>query len=460
MKKFASAALLAVTVMLSAVLLSLSGCSGKAVRFASSMFDRARVTLNASRIGLIMDQEPIGSKEERSYFVTFREDGSYEKVIFTFTTTDEYSDGSKTVTQDEIEGIPDKLHVTAKFIFLSFTINELNPAFSEIYPDYNLVYYSDDDNKAFAIDKETGKMYSLNDFACFSVVGESVISVSELDLTTYYHMSIKDGDLILTDLLPNKNILPTAIVDDRYGNVFVENNQTESVSGQYHYVKNAPYKGDDGHCYTVQAGDGQSNFGSKYIEREGLTLCRVGSAGEPEALPQTPVLLEFYDPENYNFRRKDNSFYLLNGEELYYYSENGLFYYRNSPESERFLFRAYKGLMFRKPDAPGIPEHKLKYFYLFDHSVLVGELSDGVYYYDLFSKKLSPDSSSMEFENCGKVTETANLYTEKGGVFYKREEVQGTNVYELTVTEDRKVISVLSSEIDYPVTVITIQPLN
>lgn len=66
----------------------------------------------------------------------------------------------------------------------------------------------------------------------------------------------------------------------------------------------------------------------------------------------------------------------------------------------------------------------------------------------------------MEFENCGKVTETANLYTEKGGVFYKREEVQGTNVYELTVTEDRKVISVLSSEIDYPVTVITIQPLN
>ena len=140
MKKFASAALLAVTVMLSAVLLSLSGCSGKAVRFASSMFDRARVTLNASRIGLIMDQEPIGSKEERSYFVTFREDGSYEKVIFTFTTTDEYSDGSKTVTQDEIEGIPDKLHVTAKFIFLSFTINELNPAFSEIYPDYNHVY--------------------------------------------------------------------------------------------------------------------------------------------------------------------------------------------------------------------------------------------------------------------------------------------------------------------------------
>ena len=154
------------------------GGAEETLKLSARMFDNARVNLNgADSIGLIAEEEEDpafeGKTINRTYLVSFREDGTFEKITFVFTSTDAYSDGSYEVTQEQIEPYPVNLFVTEEFIFVAYSNIEADAGLFEN-PEFNRIFDQSDEN--FAIDRSTGKLYSLNDLGSFYVCSDQIVS--------------------------------------------------------------------------------------------------------------------------------------------------------------------------------------------------------------------------------------------------------------------------------------------
>lgn len=419
------------------------------LKLSARMFDNARVNLNgADSIGLIAEEEedPVfeGETINRTYLVSFREDGTFEKITFVFTSTDAYSDGSYEVTQEQIEPYPVNLFVTEEFIFVAYSNFEADAGLFEN-PEHSRNFDRSDEN--FAIDRSTGKLYSLNDLDSFYVCGDQVVSTDGVGLGTdsYYCLSAENGALTVTDLMPNKNIYVYGTSADAFGNIFVCNDSVARKEGNIVYVTERVGIGDDGYAYVLRNDNYYGGLDASY------TIKRYGADGVlQESWDFTDTVIRFAgeyssEEDGYVVLLRDEMYVLrVNGSDSWYATWAGGAAHTYDPVAEIFMTRE-------------IPVSA---------NVLVSEEFGGIWYYDLTSEKRIDgyDPYVESFGNQGLVMQGDSLYSENGGVFVRVEDARGTLIYKLEETTDGNglpsVQAVLYREIEYDANVLTIQPLN
>lgn len=423
---------------------------GETVQLSARMFDNARVELDgAEHIGIIVEEEedPVltDSVTERSYIVSFNDDGSFDKITFLFTKTDEYSDGTYTVTQEQIEGNPIKLHVTDTFIFLSYS-TRTPQAYELEDPSYEISYNNYDEN--FVIDRSMGKLFSLEELSMFEVVANSVIRCSS-PAYKYYRLSVESGVLKVIDLLPNKNIEAKLVAEDKFGNCYVQTDSYEGKEGNVVYGKNLFYTGDDGYVYEMTEDIVMAySLGNTYLLR------RYGSDGEVEQNWSSDTIIRYYrwwdiaDTVAYIMLLGNEVYVFRSGSDSLYY-----FWYGERTDAGTVVSKEYLWYMDGAvPVAPGMIAAYATYG--------TGQ-PDQIWYYDMSEMYIG---DRVETENQGYICDRGILYAEGSKAFVRMEEVQGTTVYELVQTtgENGKlsVEAKLYKEIEYQADVITIQPLN
>lgn len=423
---------------------------GEIVQLSAQMFENARVELDgAENIGIIVEEEEdpelTGTTTERSYIVSFNEDGTFDKITFLFTSTDEYSDGTYRVTQEQIEGNPIKLYVTDAFIFLAYSTRTPEDYERED-PSYDISYKSYDEN--FLIDRVTGKLFSLKELSRFEVVANSVIKCST-PASNYYRLSIEDGALTATDLLPNKNIEAKLVAEDKFGNCYVQTDSYAGKEGNVVYGMNLFYTGSDGYVYEMTEDIVMAySLGNTYLLR------RYGSDGNAEQNWSADTIIRFYgwwdiaDTEAY---------IMLTGNEVYVFKPDSgsMFYYWYGERTDAGTVVSKEYLWYMDgavPVAPGM---------IAAYATYGTGGSDQIWYYDMTEKYID---DRVESRNQGYICDRGILYTEGNKAFVRMEEAMGTTIYELVLTtgEDGEpsVEAKLYLETEYQAEVVTIQPLN
>lgn len=423
---------------------------GEIVQLSAQMFENARVELDgAENIGIIVEEEEdpelTGTTTERSYIVSFNEDGTFDKITFLFTSTDEYSDGTYRVTQEQIEGNPIKLYVTDTFIFLAYRTGMMSDYEKED-PDYEITYNSSDEN--FVIDRATGKLFSLKELTRFRVVSNSVVEYSN-PASNYYRLSVEDGALTVTDLLPNKNIEARFVVEDKFGNCYVQTDSYEGKEGNVVYGMNLFYTGNDGYVYEMTEDIVMAySLGNTYLLR------RYGSDGNVEQNWSADTIIRFY---SWRDIADTAAYIMLMGNEVYVFRPDSgdlyYFWYGERTDAGTVVSKEYLWYMDGAvPVAPGMIAAYATYG--------TGQ-SDQIWYYDMTEKYID---DRVESRNQGYICDRGILYTEGNKAFVRMEEAMGTTIYELVLTTgedgDPSVEAKLYLEIVYQAEVVTIQPLN
>ena len=423
---------------------------GEPLQLSAQMFDNARVELgDAEKIGIVVEEEEdpelTGTTTERSYIVSFNEDGTFDKITFLFTSTDEYSDGTYRVTQEQIEANPVKLYVTDSFIFLAYRTGMISD-YEKEYPDYEITYDSNDEN--FVIDRVTGKLFSLKEIKRFRVVSNSVVKCST-PATNYYRLSVEDGALTVTDLLPNKNIEARFVAEDKFGNCYVQTDSYNGKEGNVVYGMNLFYRGSDGYVYEMTEDIVMAfSLGDTYLLR------RYGSDGQAEQNWSAETIIRFYGWWDI----ADTAAYImLTGNEVYVFKPNSgdmfYFWYGERTGAEAVVSEEYLWYMDGAvPVAPGM---------IAAYATYGTGLSDQIWYYDMTDTYID---DRVESRNQGYICDRGILYTEGDKAFVRVEEAMGTTVYELVLTTGEggktAVEAKLYRETEYQAEVVTIQPLN
>ena len=421
---------------------------GASLELSAQMFDGARVDLSDTEsIGLIAEEEedPVfeGSTIDRTYIVRFREDGTFEKITFVFTKTDEYSDGSYEVTQEQIEPYPVNLCTTDSFIFVAYSDFEADID-SLKDPEYNKHFMRSDEN--FAIDRNTGKLYSLSELETFSVCSDRIVLTDGVGLGSdnYYYLSVENGTLTVTDLMPNKNIYVYGASIDAFGNIFVYNESIARREGNIVYVTERVSIGDDGYAYVFR--------NSLYADfDEPYTIKRYGADGVlQENWSFTDTIIRFENEYGFD---KDGYVVLLRNEMYVFHADNSSSWYATWAGGDTRSYNT-EAEIFMESEIP------------VSTNVFVSNVVGEIWYYDLASEKRIDgyDPYVESFGNQGLVMQGDSLYSENGYVFVRVEDTRGTLVYKLEQTTDENgfpsVVAVLQQEIAYETTVIVIQPLN
>lgn len=417
---------------------------GEPLQLSPQMFDNARVELgDTERIGIVVEEDPelTGTTTERSYIVSFNEDGTFDKITFLFTSTDEYSDGTYRVTQEQIEANPIKLYVTDSFIFLAYSMS-MPEDYERDDPAYKISYKSYDEN--FVIDRVTGKLFSLEELSRFEVVSNSVVKCSAVP-DIYYRLSVEDGALTLTDLLPNKNIEAEMVAEDKFGNYYVKTDSYEGKEGNVVYGMNLFYRGSDGYVYEMTEDIVMAfSLGDTYLLR------RYGSDGQAEQNWSANTVIGFYN----KWTMTTDSYIMLMGSSVYVFKPNSgdmfYFWYGERTGAEEVVSEEYLWYMDGAvPVAPGMI------------AAYSPDQSDQIWYYDMTDTYID---YRVESRNQGYICDSGILYTEGDKAFVRVEEAMGTTVYELVLTTGEggktAVEAKLYRETDYQADVITIQPLN
>lgn len=418
---------------------------GETVQLSAQMFDNARVELDgAENIGIIVEEEEdpemTDPVTERSYIVSFNDDGTFDKITFVFTTTEENGDGTYEVTQEQIEGNPIKLYVTDTFIFLAYRTGMMSDYEKED-PDYEITYNSSDEN--FVIDRATGKLFSLKELTRFRVVSNSVVEYSN-PASNYYRLSVEDGALTVTDLLPNKNIEARFVVEDKFGNCYVQTDSYNGKEGNVVYGINYFYTGNDGYVYGT---DAEFLFGFTGYT---YSLKRYGADGEAEQDWSANTVINIYDIWTMSL----DGYLMLLGNDVYVFSPNhgstSDFWYGERTDAETIVVR--EKLRYTDGAVPVAPGMIAAYG---------TDQSDQIWYYDMTDTYID---RYVESRNQGYICDRGILYTEGDKAFVRMEEAMGTTIYELVLTtgENGKlyVEANLYLEKEYQADVITIQPLN
>lgn len=410
---------------------------------SSDMFDSVNMLLDdsaESSLGIVAERNPTSEEISESYFVRFKKDGTFEKVVFTKTITESYDDGTQEIRQEEIDGQASNLYVTEKFVFMSF---------SKYGPDSSIVgspsFYSSRSEKVFVVDRATGKIYSLNDFSSFEVAGISVIKRRRSDYDyynyAYYCLQTNNGVLQVTELMPNENISVHSVTEDKFGNFYVNNSQISSSEGKVFYVTENVLRGTDGYCYNIE---GSLNF--DYYDTGTITLYRRNAAGEKEKGDN------FYTNFRFAFTENEAHVLCVRGDEIF--QIGGMY-----DSEDRNVYGTYTGELFY-PQA-NIPP--LWYPYFVSDSIVVGvSPRDGsLYYYNLATPKTHEYRGTLSFEKEGSIPLNGELYSEGGMTLVRTEEIYGTVIYRLF--EDLVTGMVAYEEFSrtvYNAEVLTIQSLN
>ncbi len=410
----------------------------KTLALSNDMFNSVNMYFDdsaESSLGIVAERNPTSEEISQSYFVRFKEDGTFEKVVFTKTITENYDDGTQEIRQEEIDGQASNLYVTEKFVFMSFSKNG---------PDSSVVgtssFYSSNSQKVFVVDRATGKMYSLNDFPSFEVAGISVIRRRRSNRFSgydYYCLQTDNDVLKVTELMPNENISVDYVTEDKFGNFYVMNSQISSSEGNVFYVTEDTYRGTDGYCYNI--------YGSLVYNSKELTVYRRNAAGEKETGDN------FYTSFRFALTETESQVLCVRGDELFqiggmYDSEN------------RNVYATYRGNYFYQY-AKISP---LFFPHLLSDSIVVGVNSRGtLYYYNLATRNPPEYLSPLSFEKEGSIPLSGELYSEGGMILVRTEEIYGTVIYRLFENNDTGTVAYEEfSRTIYDAEVLTLQSLN
>ncbi len=409
------------------------------IALSAQMFDNAYIELDgADEVGLITETDHENEGEERSYLTEFKEDGTFEKSSFIYTA----AEGEYEVSQKQIEGYPVNVHVTDNFIFVAYSSFLLEIDAVREDPEQSRAFRQYNEN--FVIDRATGKIYSLSDLQSFCVISEHIVYQSELSGYNFYYLSIEQGALKVTDLMPNKNLGVYGASEDAFGNVYVYNESITEKTGNFVYSTEAAYIGDDGYAYA---------YDQKY-DWEGyrITVQRYGQDGVLESTRQNVnVVLSYFR----NYDCFDKGFVILRGDEMYGVEKSYGF-------SENYWYaRSYDGTgVFIERATAILPSYTYE---VLSSRFLIGfDIYNTVWYYDLEREKRVEDDV-LEFENGGQIMTANSMYSDESGVYAQVESVQGTAVYKLEETlknGEAVVEAVPYREIEYDATVVIILPLN
>ena len=204
---------------------------------------------------------PAGDdKEYSTTLVTFDENGDIEEVVF------RYTDGSGEVTQDEL-GYLHYVYTLGDSTFVEYGVENLwqGDLSGEMLAD-TLTYGQrelrcDQDSQTFVIHNPTGKVYSLHsagdaftkqlygseatslivwayDGGVSMDIGYHISSTNDgMDIASFKLDIAENGDLVLTDVMPNRNIRVYNMFTDAYGNTFVCNDELNDVpAGSMYYT--------------------------------------------------------------------------------------------------------------------------------------------------------------------------------------------------------------------------------
>lgn len=221
--------------------------------------------------------------------VSFKKNDSVKEEIYD-------SDGKvisseRRLTQEEIPAQINKFYATENFLFMQFVfvrqakandmlfkegghyyLNDYTVRYgehTEVRPD-DLVY---DENgitefdrtgyrnseyvKNFVVDRATGYIYQIENFNIDVVVNTNIVGVNTkivgVDGTDfryyYYRISVNpEGELLFTDVMPNREVLVDSVETDKYGYTFVGNNAINLIDKEnkiYYFTKCEEYFIDD-----------------------------------------------------------------------------------------------------------------------------------------------------------------------------------------------------------------------
>lgn len=379
------------------------------LKLSADMFDGAHVVLDgADSIGLITEEDPEGKVKERPFIAAFKDDGTFEKLAFLFPSA---AGGEYEVSQQQIDAYPLNLIVTDTFIFLAYT--KINWRVEEYINDAGKEYRFNELTENFVIDRATGKLYSLHFQESFSIYSDSVIQYYANNSLTYGYLRVEDGELTLTDLMPNKRIEVEAVCEDGFGNVYIQNDTVSEKQGNFIYVKDFVCIGDNGYAYKFPF-----NLDSGFLI-DTCVLLRYDRNGE---LEDNWVYEDTIIEMTQEIGENDGCVSLCEDEMFVLFPKSTLsdsWYGFAYGKAGTYLGRAYLNVT-----DPFLLSPRLM--------VAANEQTGEVYYYDLISDKVSVNDYSVEyFENQGVVVKANSLYSDGRNVYARAESVQGAEVYKL-----------------------------
>ena len=359
------------------------------------------------------------------------------------------------VTQEQIDPYPVNLYATEKFIFMA-------------YSDYvSLIEYDDREpdnqfspiNENFVIDRKTGKVFSMGDLERFTVCGENIVRCSQYGVTgfVYYYLSVENGALIFTDLMPNKNIFVREVFEDAFGNVYVYNESVSKKEGNIVYVTDRVRIGEDGYAYLFRDTLSFNSIDEDTFSDNRYTVKRYGRDGflQEEWNPVETVVR--FPTDSYS----EEGYVALLGSEIFVIGADGSgkicrwWGSQEGGEAGTYTAMAYLPFGTAYPLSP---------------RMAVAIRDDGqVWYYDLLSSKnltdyYGDDITVETFENQGFIMQGNSIVYKDGSVFVHVEDTQGTQVYKLELTAGANglpaVTAVLHQENEYNAAVLIFLPLN
>ncbi len=113
-------------------------------------------------------------------------------------------------------------------------------------------YRSNDIMQSYVVYNKTGKVYSLDKFPTFDVYSESLIKAND----SYYQYWVdENNDLVVEDVMPNKDVEIYDITGDPYGWVYIENeefNERDETKKRVYTTGSISYMKDtNGYLYTT-----------------------------------------------------------------------------------------------------------------------------------------------------------------------------------------------------------------
>lgn len=257
--------------------------------------------------------------------VSFKKNDSVKEEIYD-------SDGKvisseRRLTQEEIPAQINKFYATENFLFMQFvfvrqakandmlmiddrsghyyfrdSFNAQDYSYTEVRPD-DLVY---DENgitefdrtgyrnseyvKNFVVDRATGYIYQIENFNIDVVVNTNIVGVNTkivgVDGTDiryyYYRISVNpEGELLFTDVMPNREVLVDSVETDKYGFTFVCNDAINLIDKE-----NKIYYFTDGNEYFIDDAQEVYQFDTNYP----YTIKSVIINGEPQKYNNDKVL--------------------------------------------------------------------------------------------------------------------------------------------------------------------------
>ena len=242
--------------------------------------------------------------------VSFKKNDSVKEEIYD-------SDGKvisseRRLTQEEIPAQINKFYATENFLFMQFVFVRQAKAndmlmiddrsghyyfrdsfnaqdyysYTEVRPD-DLVY---DENgitefdrtgyrnseyvKNFVVDRSTGYIYQIENFNIDGVVNTNIVGVNTISVGLdgtesfryYYRISVNpEGELLFTDVMPNREVVVEGVVTDKYGYTFVWNDTINLIDkeNKMYYLTNVDeyfiddaqevYQCDTNYPYTIKS---------------------------------------------------------------------------------------------------------------------------------------------------------------------------------------------------------------